>query len=152
MEENKKYSILFVDDEENILKALKRLLRKEDYNFLFSLSGTEALQCLKDKTVHVVVSDHRMPQMSGIEFLRIVKDQYPDIIRIILTGYTDIDTITEAINNGYIYKFLLKPWNDENLKLEIKNAIAQYEIVQDNKKLHQKILEQGEELKKLREK
>ena len=92
-----------------------------------------------------------MLQMSGIDFLSQVKDLSPETIRIVLTGYTDIDSITEAINQGQIYKFLLKPWNDQNLKIEIKKAFDQYELIQANKKLHQKILEQNEELKTVNE-
>lgn len=145
------HTILCVDAEENVLNALRRLLRKEGYHLLTSSTGTEALEYLKENNVQVVICDQRMLHMSGIDFLSQVKELSPETIRIVLTGYTDIDSITEAINQGQIYKFLLKPWNDQNLKIEIKKAIDQYELIQANKKLHQKILEQNEELKAINE-
>ena len=143
--------VLCVDGEENILNSLKRLLRKEGYRLLTASSGQAGLKLLRENKVHVVISDHRMPEMSGIEFLACVKEEYPDTIRIILTGYTEVDSITEAINKGHIYKFFLKPWKDQNLKLEIKQALGQYQLIQDNKRLHEKVLVQNAELKEINE-
>ncbi len=140
------HCILCVDDEPNILNALKRLLRKEDYRILTAGSGAEGLALLEKNNVHLVISDHRMPEMSGTEFFKVVKEKYPDIIRITLTGYTEVDAITDAINKGHIYKFFLKPWNDHNLKLEIRQALDQYELSQANKQLQEKIILQNEEL------
>ena len=145
------HTVLCVDDEENILHSIKRLLRKEGYRLLTALSGIEALKILEENDVHLVLSDQRMPQMSGTEFLAEVKEKYPDVIRIILTGYTEVDSITESINKGNIYKFFLKPWNDQHLKLEIGKALEQYELIQANKMLHKKVLEQNEELKRINE-
>jgi response regulator RpfG family c-di-GMP phosphodiesterase len=150
MEKNQ-YTLLCVDDEKNILNALKRLLRKEEFRILTGNSGQEGLQILAENKVHVVLSDQRMPEMNGTEFLKEVKKRYPDILRIILTGYTDVDSISEAINEGHIYKFFLKPWNDQNLKLEIRQAMEQYGLMQDNRKLHEQIIEQNEELKVINE-
>lgn len=141
--------VLCVDDEQNILNSLKRLLRKEDYRLLTASSGARGLEILRENRVHVVISDQRMAEMSGVEFLARVKEEYPDAIRIILTGYTEVDSITEAINKGHIYKFFLKPWNDQNLKLEIRQALDQYLLAQDNKLLHEKIIMQNEELKQV---
>ena len=145
------HTILCVDDEENILNALKRLLRKEGYTLRTATSGLEGLEILKNDDIHLVICDQRMPDMGGTEFLAKVKDEYPDIIRVILTGYTDIDSISESINKGHIYKFLLKPWNDQNLKLEIRQCIEQYKLAQINKKLQDKIIEQNKELRKINE-
>jgi len=145
------YTFLCVDDEENILSALKRVLRKESYRVLTASSGADGLKILKENDVHVVVSDQRMPEMSGTEFLAKVKEKYPDTIRIVLTGYTEVDSITESINRGYIYKFILKPWNDQNLKLEIKQGLEQYALVQSNKRLHEEVLQRNEELKRINE-
>jgi CheY-like chemotaxis protein len=92
-----------------------------------------------------------MPGMSGTEFLAGVKEQYPEAIRIILTGYTEVDSITESINKGHMYKFLLKPWNDQNLKLEVKQALEQYDLVQANKHLHEQVFQQNEELMRINE-
>ncbi len=145
------HTILCVDDEENILNALKRLLRREGYALKTATSGSEGLKILRDNDIHLVICDQRMPDMGGTEFLAKVKDEYPDIIRVILTGYTDIDSISESVNKGHIYKFLLKPWNDQNLKLEIRQCIEQYKLAQINKKLQDKIIEQNKELKKINE-
>lgn len=146
-----KHSVLCVDDEENILSALKRLLRKEAYKFLMASSGAEGLEILKDNDVQLVISDQRMPGMNGTEFLARVKEEYPDIIRVILSGYTGVDAITESINKGHVYKFFVKPWNDESLRLEIKQALDQYDLMQANKRLDRKVMEQNEELKRINE-
>lgn len=146
-----KHTVLLVDDEENILHSLKRLLRKEEYRLLTGSSSAEGLKILEENDVHLVISDQRMPQTSGTEFFAVVKERYPDVLRIILSGYTDVDSITESINKGHIYKFFLKPWNDQGLKLEINQALEQYDLIQTNKKLHEKVLEQNEELMKINE-
>ena len=146
-----RHTILCVDDEANILHSIKRLLRKEGYRLLTASSGVEGLKILEENDVHLILSDQRMPHMSGTEFLAAVSKKYPDVIRIILTGYTEVDSITESINKGNIYKFFLKPWNDQNLKLEIGKALEQYELIRTNRMLHKKVLEQNEELKKINE-
>ena len=92
-----------------------------------------------------------MPETSGTELLAQVKEKYPNTIRVILTGYTDVDSITESINKGHIYKFFLKPWNDHNLKLEIRQALEQYDLIEANRQLDQTVLRQNEELKKINE-
>ncbi|MFZ1983285.1 MAG: response regulator [Desulfatitalea sp.] len=146
-----KHTVLCVDDEANILNALKRLLRKENYQLLTCASGKEGLALLEQNEVHMVISDQRMPEMNGSEFLRQVNERYPHIIRIILTGYTEVDTITKSINEGHIYKFLLKPWNDPHLILEIRQALDQYDLIEANKQLHKKTIAQNEELKQINE-
>lgn len=149
--DEKGYSILCIDDEENILSAMKRLLRREGYRIFATSDASEALAMLAANPIHLVISDQRMPCTSGTEFLSIVKERHPEVIRIILTGYTDVDSITEAVNKGLIYKFLLKPWNDEDLKLDIRQALEQYELIQANKALHEKIMEQNEALRLVNE-
>lgn len=146
---NIQHTVLCVDDEINILSALKRLLRKENYNLLTASSGKEGLAILEKHDVHLVMSDQRMPEMSGTEFLSEIKEKYPDVIRIILTGYTEVDAITESINRGHIYKFFLKPWNDENLKLEINKALDQYDLIKANEQLTQTIVRQNNALKQM---
>ena len=145
------HSILCVDDEKNILNSLRRLLRQENYNLLTASSGAEGLKLLEETHVQLVISDQRMPEMSGVEFLSQVREKYPEIIRIILSGYTDVNSITDAINKGHIYKFLLKPWDEQNLFLEIRQALQKYDLVEDNQRLHQKVLTQNEELKRMNE-
>jgi len=140
-------TVLCVDDEPNILNALKRLLRNENYRLLTSTTGCEGLQMLAENDVQMVISDQRMPEMNGTAFLKQVKEMYPDIIRIMLTGYTDVDTISKSINQGHIYKFFLKPWNDHQLTLEIRRALEQYDLTQANKRLHEITAAQNEELR-----
>ena len=147
--EEKKHTILCVDDEDNILKALWRVLRKENYNILRATSAEEGLELLKENEVHLVLSDQRMPGMDGIEFFANIKELYPDTIRIILSGYTEISSITDSINKGHIYKFFLKPWNDDNIKIEIQKALEQYDLIQANKSLNQTIVKQNKELKEI---
>lgn len=145
------HTILFVDDEINVLNALKRLFRKEGYQILTTSSGTDALKLLQEHPVHLIISDQRMPEMSGTELMAKVKSLYPDLIRIILTGYTDVDTITESVNQGNIYKFFLKPWNDQTLLLEVRQALEQYDLLQANKALHKQVLEQNEAFRQINE-
>ncbi|MBI5923669.1 MAG: EAL domain-containing protein [Betaproteobacteria bacterium] len=123
--------LLLVDDEANILSALKRLLRRDGYQILTAASAEEGLELLARHKVGVLLSDQRMPGMSGTEFLSRVKVMYPNIIRMILSGYTDVNSITEAINRGEVYKFLTKPWEDEPLRAALKEAFMHYETAQD---------------------
>jgi len=150
MAENRR-AILCVDDEQNVLKSLKRLLRKEDYDVLTATNGQAGLKVLSKSNVHLVMCDQRMAGMSGTEFLARVKTTHPDVIRIMLTGYTEVDSITESINKGHIYKFFLKPWNDHNLKLEIRQALEHYALIQTNRELHKKVLKQNAALKSVNE-
>lgn len=120
--------LLIVDDEENILRALGRLLRRDGYALLTAGSGPEALELLAKNPVGVIVSDQRMPGMTGSEFLERAKDIRPDSVRIMLSGYTDLQSVTDAINRGAIYRFLTKPWDDELLRDNIRQAFEQYEL------------------------
>jgi diguanylate cyclase (GGDEF)-like protein/PAS domain S-box-containing protein len=115
-------TLLIVDDEPNILNALRRLLRREYYEVLTANSPREAFDLLAQHSVQVVVSDQRMPDMTGTEFLARVKQIYPATVRIVLSGYTDLETLTDAINRGAIYRFLVKPWNDEELRSQLREA------------------------------
>ena len=119
-------TLLLVDDEDNILHALKRLLRKEPYQVLTCTSAKQAFELLALHNIQVIVSDQRMPQMSGTEFLSQVKTMYPDTVRLVLSGYTDLRSVTDAINRGAIYKFLTKPWQDDSLREEIRAAFKRY--------------------------
>lgn len=129
------YTLLFVDDEENVLNALRRIFLEENYVILTALSGAEALEILENRKVHLIISDHRMPQMTGAELLREAKQRWPETIRIMLTGYADVHSIMGAVNEGAVYKFITKPWNDEDLRLTVSLALQQYALIQENKKL-----------------
>ena len=122
-----KRTVLFVDDEQKILRSLKRGLMDESYKSLFANSGQEALEILKKNEVHVLVTDMRMPEMSGLELLRIVKKEYPHIVRMVLSGYTQVNTLLTAINQGEIFKFITKPWQlEEEFKPAIREAVEYY--------------------------
>ncbi len=122
-------TVLFVDDEDKILKSLKRGLLDEPYNTLFAPSGKEALEILQREEVHIIVTDMRMPEMSGLELLRIVKQEYPHIVRMVLSGYTQVTTLLTAINQGEIFKFITKPWQlEEEFKPAIREAVEYYEF------------------------
>jgi len=122
-------TILLVDDEENITSALMRLLRRDGYRILKANSGREGLELLrKNSGVGVIISDQRMPEMNGSEVLSQVKELYPDTVRIILSGYTELNSVTDAINCGAIYKFLTKPWEDDLLRANIDEAFRIYEM------------------------
>jgi two-component system response regulator HupR/HoxA len=122
-------TVLFVDDEERLLNSLKRGLIDEPYKSLFANSGKEALEILKKHEVHVLVTDMRMPEMGGLDLLRIVKEEYPRIVRMVLSGYTQITTLLTAINQGEVYKFITKPWKlEEEFKPSIRQAIEYYDL------------------------
>jgi len=124
-----KRTVLFVDDDEIVLMSLQRGLRDEPYNKVFARSGKDALRILKDNDVHVVVTDMRMPEMSGLEFLKIVKQNYPNIVRIVFSGYIQVTTLLTAINQGEIYRYIPKPWKvDDDFKAVIQQAMEYYNL------------------------
>ncbi|MBC7183788.1 MAG: response regulator, partial [Marinobacter sp.] len=117
-------SLLLVDDEDNILRSLKRVLRREPYEILTASSGEEALEKMAAQNFDLVISDARMPGMDGPTLLSQIKRKYPRCIRILLTGYADMGSTIKAINEGQIYRYISKPWDDEELKLVIRQALA----------------------------
>lgn len=141
--------LLLVDDEENILSALYRTLRKEGYTIERANSAEEALDMLSDFKPDVIVSDQRMPNMTGVEMFRRIKTLHPDAIRIILSGYTELDSVTSAINDGAVWKFLTKPWDEELLKNTIKDAFVTKEMRDENARLQAEVEMANQELQKL---
>jgi diguanylate cyclase (GGDEF)-like protein len=129
-------TLLLVDDEPSILSSLRRLLRGEGYRILTANSGREGLQLLAEHAVDVIVSDQRMPEMTGVEFLRTVRQLYPDTVRIVLSGYTELQTVTDAVNAGAIYKFLTKPWDDDQLRSHVQEAVAYGAMANENRLLN----------------
>ncbi len=115
-------TLLLVDDEAGIRSALTRLVRPDGYRILSAASGPEALELLALHSVQVIISDQRMPEMSGSEFLSIVKHLYPDTVRIMLSGYTDLKVVTESVNQGSVFKFVTKPWDDDLLREQVRDA------------------------------
>lgn len=139
-------TLLLVDDEENILAALKRLFRRDGYRILTAISGEEGLRLLAQNDVDVIVSDQRMAAMTGGEFLRRVKTLYPDTVRLVLSGYTELQSITDAINEGAIYKFLTKPWDDDLLRANIEEAFHHKALADENRRLNAEIQAVNKEL------
>lgn len=119
-------TLLIIDDEPNVTRALQRELRGEEYRVIAVNNPLEAFEVMASESVQVVLSDQRMPQMNGTELLRRLRKIYPDTIRLVLSGYTDLKTITEAINDGHIYKFLTKPWDSETLSAVIRDAFRHH--------------------------
>lgn len=130
-----KRTLLLVDDEPGILSALRRLLRQDGYQILTANGGAEALELLRAQPVDVIISDQRMPGMLGSDFLRAAREIYPDTVRIMLSGYTELQSVTDAVNEGAIYKFLTKPWDDELLRAQIAEAFRLKGIADENERL-----------------
>ncbi len=126
-----KYSILFVDDEPANLRMLERLFR-DTYNVIIAASGAEAIETLSRHDIALIVSDQRMPGMTGIEFLKQAAAIRPHTVRIILTGYTDVSDLVEAINSGVIYKYITKPWVNADLRQTIQRAVEHFETSKDH--------------------
>ncbi len=124
-----------MDDDEGIINALQRVLKSQDYDVVCADSGKEALEVLENNDVQVVLSDLMMPDINGIELLTTVKEKYPDIVRLILTGADDKNLIAKLINTGGIYRYITKPWNNEELKSIINQGFHFYKINSDNKRL-----------------
>ena len=122
-------TLLLLDDEVNILRALSRVLRRDGYQILVARNAQDAFALLAKHEVHVILSDQRMPEMNGTEFLSRVKDLYPDTVRIVLSGYTDLKSVTDAINQGAIFKFLTKPWDDKELRSTVAQAFQHRELI-----------------------
>lgn len=122
-------TLLLVDDEANILASLRRMLRGEGYRILTADSAANGLELLASNTVQVILSDQRMPGMSGTEFFERVKALHPDTVRIVLSGYAELETIIQAVNQGAIYKFLIKPWDDDLLRGHLRDAFRYHEAI-----------------------
>ncbi len=146
--------ILCVDDERNVLKALRRLFMDEDdYDILVAESGAEGLKTLEEEgDVRLVISDYRMPEMTGVEFLSKVYEKWPETIRIVLSGYADTASVVEAINLGQIYKFIPKPWNDEELKTAISTALQHQDLQRQNNRLNDELQNKNQQLQDINEK
>ncbi|MEN8257404.1 MAG: HD domain-containing phosphohydrolase [Thermodesulfobacteriota bacterium] len=140
--------ILFVDDEENILRAMRRLFMDDAYEVFIANSGKEALKILDEEDeMAVIVSDQRMPEMTGVDFLEKTKKIAPHSVRILLTGYADITAAVDAINRGGAFRYLHKPWKDEELTQTIHAAFKYYKLVKENKRLTALVLKQNKKLK-----
>lgn len=141
----KKIVILYVDDEENNLMSFKANFRIK-YQVYTALSGDEALQIMASKHIDIVITDQRMPNMTGVEFLEKVLGKFPDPMRILLTGYTDMTAIVDAVNKGKIFHYLTKPWDKGELDMTIKRAYEVYLEKKDVKDMNDKLATSNDQL------
>jgi two-component system, probable response regulator PhcQ len=126
--------ILLVDDEQHVTRALERALRKEGYDIKAVNDPQAALALLKTEKFDLVISDHLMPGMTGLEFTKLVRDRYPDMMRLMLTGQADLDMVISAINHGEVYRFVKKPWDDAELKLTLSFAFEHLDDMRENRR------------------
>ncbi len=138
-----------MDDEPNVLSALQRVFIDEPYEVHTAGSAEEGLEILGSDCFKVVISDERMPGMGGAEFLAIVKERHPDIARILLTGYASLEATMKAVNDGEIYRFFTKPWDEYQLKLAVSSAIDKYDLEVENRRLLKTVKRQATELRSL---
>ncbi|HEX3167948.1 MAG TPA: adenylate/guanylate cyclase domain-containing protein [Chitinophagaceae bacterium] len=138
------FNVLYVDDEENNLNSFRAALRR-NYNIYTALSGEEGIEILSKTDIHVIVTDQRMPHMTGVQFLQHIPDAQ-DNVKIILTGFSDMESIIEAINTGKVYRYITKPWDKDELKITIDNAIETVMLRRDNKHLIRELQEYNEQL------
>ncbi len=134
----KKINILFIDDEENNLISFKAVFRLK-YQVFTAIDPVEAMQILEAQPIEIIITDQRMPKMTGTEFLEKVLDKFPNPMRILLTGYSDMTAMVEAVNKGKIFHYLTKPWNEEELDLTIKRAFEVYEADQNVREMNEKL-------------
>ncbi|WP_426342278.1 HD domain-containing phosphohydrolase [Pseudoduganella sp. S-14] len=142
-------TILCVDDEPNILSSLRRLFRGKGYEVLTAISGAQGLELLAQQPVDLVISDMRMPEMDGARFLAQVRERWPNTVRLLLTGYSDVQSIQDAINCGEIYRYITKPWDDNDILLIVRHALERHQLELEKQRLEALTLKQNEELKSL---
>lgn len=143
--ENNKYSVLYVDDEVNNLQAFKATFRR-DYKIFLAESAKEARELLQEQEVEIIITDQRMPGETGVEFLESILKTHPEPIRILLTGYTDIQAVIDAINKGKVYHYLTKPWEEEYLRTVVHNAYEVFMLRKENRQLTESLLKANDQL------
>ena len=142
-----KHTILVVDDEPDVVKSIQDLLRF-DYKVLGATRATEGLRVLKEQPVHVVLTDQRMPEMTGVEFLRHLREAYPDTVRLLVTGYADIRAVIDAINEGNVYRYITKPWEPEELQSVVRESVERYDLIAERRRLVEELKGKNEELER----
>ena len=138
--------ILCVDDEPGIVRAIRRILKTESVNVLTAASGAEALEILRKQAVSLILTDYRMPEMNGIEFLEQAAPLCPDAFRIILTGYAEAHVLVDAVNRGQIYKILYKPFQEEDIKLTVRSGLEHHARNRENRELLEELEQRNEQL------
>ena len=147
-----RHAILVVDDETKVLNAIQRTLRKEPYTVLTAESGEEGLKILEARDINLVVSDYNMPMMNGLEFLQNVRSLYPHILTIMLTGQAELEIAVQAINEAGVYKFIQKPWNNDDLRVTLQRALESIDLATERDRLVQKVKSRDAILQELEKK
>ncbi len=142
-------TLLLVDDEPSILSSLKRLFRPHGYRIFTAEGGAAGLAILEKETVDLIISDMRMPNMDGARFLELARLSWPDTLRILLTGYADIESTIAAINQGRIYRYINKPWDDSEIVLIVREALDRRRLELENGRLNSVVEAQNAELRQL---
>jgi signal transduction histidine kinase len=145
-----KHTLLVVDDEPDVVKSVQDLLRF-DYKVLGATRAADALRLVREQPVHVVLTDQRMPEMTGVDFLRQLREQFPDTVRLLITGYADIRAVIDAINQGNVYRYITKPWEPEELQAVIREAAERYDLVAERKRLMEELRAKNEQLEQSNE-
>lgn len=140
-----KINVLYVDDEMDNLTSFKATFRR-NFNITTAESAEEAMKILERENIHVILSDQRMPKMTGIEFFESIQNIFPTPIRILMTGYTDINAVIDAINRGQVYKYLTKPWIEDDVKIFVEKAFEVYRLRKENMDLTNKLLDANKKL------
>lgn len=144
--------IMLVDDEENIVRALRRSLRGLGFEICTHTNPHEALRDLQSRDFSVIISDYRMPEISGVSFLEYCKFRQPDTVRIILSAYADKDSMLEAVNTAEIFRFMTKPWDDMELQVTVREAVEKYDLIREARKLREIVARQRSTLEELEQK
>ncbi len=143
--DNMDYNLLIVDDEIEVTKSLARQFRRK-YKVHTAINVNEAIMVMENENIQVVVSDQRMPGLTGVDFFHKIKDRYPDALKLILTGFSDIEAVIGAINEGQVFRYITKPWNPVELEITIKEAFEKYELITKNRKLMRNLQEANQSL------
>ena len=140
-----KINVLYVDDEIGNLTAFKASFRR-DFNIFIAESAEEGINVLDQNEIEIILTDQRMPETTGIEFLQSIMEKYPEAIRIMVTGFSDIEAVIDAINKGKVYKYITKPWDNDSLKITINQAYEVYQLRKENKQLTQSLIQSNKQL------
>lgn len=145
MAKQRRHTVLVVDDEPDVVKSVQDLLRF-DYKVLGTTRASEGIRLMQQEEVHVVMSDQRMPEMTGVQFLNKVRGEHPEAIRLLFTGYADIKAVIDAINQGNIYRYITKPWDPDELQTVIREAVERYDLIVERNALIEELKQKNQEL------
>src|SRR5271169_3873816 len=140
-----KHSLLVVDDEADLVHSVQDLLRF-DYRVLGATRATDGLKIMEQEPIHIVMSDQRMPEMNGVEFLKRLRERYPDTVRLLFTAYADIKAVIDAINQGNVYRYISKPWEPQELQAVLRQAVEHYDLLAERKRLVVELEEKNRQL------